>query len=86
MTILAENNAMLNQLRVMHQERNANRQPQYQYQEPPQRQAEPVKQEPDFKNEANTTVDDNAYYEKIMAEVEPTEIGGIVEKPLQTIE
>jgi hypothetical protein len=86
MTITGQNNAMLNQLRVMHQEGGAPRQPQYQ--QPPQREPDPIvqQQQQNIQPEDNTIEDDNAYYEQIMAEVEPAEIGGIVEKPLQTIE
>lgn len=86
MTITGQNNAMLNQLRVMHQEGGAPRQPQYQ--QPPQREPDPIVQQPqqNIQPENNTIEDDNAYYEQIMAEVEPAELGGIVEKPLQTIE
>jgi hypothetical protein len=86
MTITGQNNAMLNQLRVMHQEGGAPRQPQYQ--QPPQREQDPIVQQPqqNIQPEDNTIEDDNAYYEQIMAEVEPAELGGIVEKPLQTIE
>jgi hypothetical protein len=85
----AETNAMLNQLRVMKQEGSAP-QPQYQYQAPPKPiPAEPFPQptaEP-INNTANTdeSEDDFAYYEKIMQDP-PEELGGIVEKPLQTIE
>lgn len=87
LTISGQNNAMLNQLRVMYQERGAKQQ--YQYQPPPQPQQEPVTQQPDpiFEQQENINpIDDNAYYEQIMQEVEPSELGGIVEQPLQTIE
>lgn len=85
-TITGQNNAMLNQLRVMHQEGSAPRKPQYQ--QPPQQHPEPVnKPENVVEREADADiVDDSIYYEQIMAEKEPAEIGGIVEKPLQTIE